>query len=590
MQRFVGDLNPEAVIRERLDGPSSKPLRDRIGLWISSAGQDDIDGDENAYGRQQRQPSGIEIPFTAGLSSQQPIAAFLQQRYAAALQTCERLPLPTRDRLIPIYFSRVNHILPFLDKDLFLKAHSDGTASVFLERALCLVAAKDQAAGSALRLTIDGPVLSSRQFCTEIYRGLAVAMNAGLESDRITGIRILALMSLHCEGYEGAEAASMNICQAIHQAQTAGLHLNRPGRAPGDSLSKLFWCLWTLDKMHASIGGRPIILADRDIGIEKPDLKTSAPRSAFDVWLVISDLLSMVISFYRPSADHNVGWEDNFPTFEQIVGDHMRDDLDFTTLGALPFSGMPGAQMTNNVTGILELYYHAVGILSCRPKLSDRSDGLEPSYVRQGLAAVRINSIVASECSQDLPPLPVVPYALSLSMGVSYQQFRSSKLITHFDRAKRGLEACCALLEGFGTYWYSAEAMARLGRKALHHIEGLKPETRGHGFESEKQTSAGKVSDFTVPASAPAMAWPSYHHPNDLTSSGEVAPREDLATTSAQDISPLESLDVGGPDVPGNDSFADIDMLFGDFLDLSLPTNFWDPVFFTEEGHSDGAV
>jgi len=252
---------------------------------------------------------------------------------------------------------------------------------------------------------------------------------------------------------------------------------------------------------------------------------------------------------------------------------------------------MPEALITNIVTGILELYYHAVGILSCRPKLSDRSDGLEPSYVRQGLAAVRINSIVASECSQDLPPLPVVPYALSLSMGVSYQQFRSSKLITHFDRAKRGLEACCTLLEGLGTYWYSAEAMARLGRKALHHIEGLKPETRGHGFESEKQTSAGRVSDTAVSASAPGMAWPSYHQPNDLASD-EVAPREDLATTSAQDLSALGSLDpsVGGPDLPGDDSFADIDMLFGDFLDLSLPTNFWDPVFFTEGGHNDGAV
>jgi len=335
MQRFVGDLNPEAVIRERLDGPSSKPLRDPIGLWISSAGHDDIDGDDSGYGRQRRQSSGMGMPSAPGLPSQQPIASFLQQRYAAALQACERLPLSTRDRLIPIYFSRVNHMLPLLDKDSFLKAHSDGTASIFLERALCLVAAKDRAAGPALRLNINSSVLSSRQFCTEIYRGLAVAMNAGLETDRITGIRILALMSLHCEGYEGAEAASMNICQAIHQAQTAGLHLNRPGRAPGDSLSKLFWCLWTLDKMHASIGGRPIILADRDIGIEKPGLKISAPRSAFDVWLAISDLLSTVISFYRPSADHNVGWEDNFPTFEQIVGDYMRDDLDYTTLGAL---------------------------------------------------------------------------------------------------------------------------------------------------------------------------------------------------------------------------------------------------------------
>lgn len=331
----MGDLNPEAVIRERLDGPSAKPFRDPIGLWISSSETQDDDDDN---GRPRAQFSGAAMPSAAGQLAQQPIeavASFLQQRYAAALKSCERLPLTTRDRLLPIYFSRVNHILPLLDKDSFLNAHSDGTASVFLERAICLVAAKDPEAGPSLRLAIDGPLLSSRQFCSEIYRGLAVAMNAGFETDRITGIRILALMSLHCEGFEGAETASLNLCQAVHLAQTVGLHLNRPGRAPGDALSKLFWCLWTLDKVHASIGGRPVILADRDIGIEKPDTKTPMSRSAFNVWLSISDLLATVISLYRPRADIDVGWEDNFPTFEQVVGDHVRGDLDFTTLGAL---------------------------------------------------------------------------------------------------------------------------------------------------------------------------------------------------------------------------------------------------------------
>lgn len=35
------------------------------------------------------------------------------------------------------------------------------------------------------------------------------------------------------------------------------------------------------------------------------------------------------------------------------------------------------------------------------------------------------------------------------------------------------------------------------------------------------------------------------------------------------------------------DGFADIDMLFDDFLDLSLPTNFWDPVFFPPVHNDD---
>lgn len=229
------------------------------------------------------------------------------------------------------------------------------------------------------------------------------------------------------------------------------------------------------------------------------------------------------------------------------------------------------------------MYYHAVCILSCRPKLSDGINGLEPSYVRQGLAAIRINSIVASECSQGLPPLPIVPYALSLSTGVSYQQFRSSKLITHFDRAKSSLQDCCSLLEGLAVYWYSAEAMARLGRKALQHMEEVRPDTRGR---SEKQISPGRASSVTtnpvVSAPAPTVPRPSNLQSHGWNPSNEEASRDNSSTCPTQDPPTLGSWEphAGETEALENDSFADIDMLFGDFLDLSLPTNFWDPVFF----------
>ncbi|OJJ35725.1 hypothetical protein ASPWEDRAFT_51706 [Aspergillus wentii DTO 134E9] len=553
-ERFVGDLNPEAFIREKLNGPSESPFRDRIGLWISSPAVQNDDGTSDRLSNAETAVAGQPAARTPESPS---IASVLHRQHVSAIRACDRLPLTTRDRLISIYFSRVNHILPLLDKDSFLRAYSEGTASIFLERAMCLVAAKDKASSSCLRLVVDGPVMPSRQFCSEIHKGLVAAMNAGLESDRIVRIRILALMSLHCEGYEGAEVAAMHLCQAIHQAQTAGLHLDRPGRTPGDSLSRLFWCLWTLDKMHAGIGGRPIIVADRDIGIVKPDIKDpSISRSAFDIWLAISDLLSTVISFYRPSAENTVGWEDNFPTFEDIVGEHVPDDLDFSTLGSL------------------ELYYHAVGILSCRSTLPDRPDGSSTSSIRQGLAAVRIYSIVASECAQDLPPLPIVPYALALSMGVSYQQFRSSKLITHFDRAKASLVACCSLLEGLGVYWYSAEAMARLGRKALHQIEGAKVESRGYVQEAKQKAPSGRTNNASGLESSQENNTAFFSVPSSAPSHNSVP------------FGNLESQLFPGPDETGHDGFEDIDMLFDDFLDLSLPTNFWDPVFFTDNNNS----
>lgn len=556
----MGDLNPEAVIREKLDEPTGNPVRGRIGLWISPSATQDVGG-----ARENRQVSDASatLPQLPSLDSQDA-ASVLQRRYAAAMQACARLPVTTRESLTTIYFAKVNRIVPLLDRDDFTQSQSEGSSSTFLERAICLVAAKDGAAGSHLRLEERGSVMSPRQFCSEVYKGLVVAMDAELEPDRVTRIRVLALMSLHCEGYEGAEAASFHLCQAIHQAQTVGLHLDRPDRTPADPLAKLFWCLWTLDKMHASIGGRPVLLADRDIGLEKPKVHAQKSRGAFGVWLAVSDLLATVISFYRPSARITSGWEEGFPAFEDIVGENAQEDLDFATLGMRVFFKIDQSQASAVLTlkvGFLELFYHCVSILSCRRKLTESLDGTKVSSIRQGLAAVRIQSIVASECAGNLPPLPIVPYAIALSMGVSYRQLRSSKLITHFDRAKASLEACCSLLENLSPQWYSAEAMARLGRKALQQID----------HEHLTQPAVGTAPTGSVPAeSANANERPTQGDPEAMPS---VAAVRDISTGS-----PLPSMADLDTTMHG---FADIDALFGEFFDLSLPTNF--PIFAEEE-------
>ncbi|KAJ5953389.1 hypothetical protein N7454_000285 [Penicillium verhagenii] len=442
----------------------------------------------------------------------------------------------------------------------FVNAQAQGSVSIFLERAICLVAAKDPEAPSGLRLVEEGPTVPTRQFCSSIHNGLTVAMDMELESDRLTRIRILALMSLHFEGNDGGEAASLHLCKAIHQAQTIGLHLDRPDRKSEDPLVKLFWGLWTLDKMHASIGGRPVLLADRDIGI--PRSKTH-PQGAFGVWLAISDLLATVISYYRPSAVITSGWEEGFPAFEDIVGD-AHSDLDFSTLG------------------ILELYYHCVAILSCRYKSTDGLDGARVSSIRQGLAAVRIQSIVATECTGRLPPLPIVPYAIALSMSVSYRQLRSSKLITHFNRAKASLEACCCLLEDISPRWSSAEAMARLGQKALQHISLEKLQ-----YARPKATSMPQSPHLNSPYPKPVD--PSHYNESgsSLGEPGGVLSVSDMGrapvVSMGSSLSPMDEINAS------MDGFSDIDALFGEFLDLSLPTNFWDPIFAEAESDNQGS-
>lgn len=162
-------------------------------------------------------------------------------------------------------------------------------------------------------------------------------------------------------------------------------------------------------------------------------------------------------------------------------------------------------------------------------------------------------------------------------MGVSYQQFRSSKLITHINRAKTDLANCCFLLEGLSAYWFSAEAMARLGQTALHQIE-VKLEYLARPDEGRQRNP----SSGNEPAPIPPH---------------EAGGREDLhrdwngigPTTATQETpDPVFEAFAAAPSTgaeEGQGEFANIDMLFGDFLDLSLPTNFWDPIF-TDDGGS----
>lgn len=230
---------------------------------------------------------------------------------------------------------------------------------------------------------------------------------------------------------------------------------------------------------------------------------------------------------------------------------------------------------------VLELYYHSVAILSCRYKLTEGLDSSKVSSIRQGLAAIRIHSIVASECAGNLPPLPIVPYAITLSMGVFYRQLRSSKLVTHFDRAKASLEACCALLEDLSPQWYSAEAMARLGQKALHQID----------YENQRNpASEPSVSQPTASMAAIGSVATEYPNANQgPTHGGNEVDSAMVPMGSASELpmgSPLAAMSELDTSMQG---FADIDTLFGEFLDLSLPTNFWDPIFAVEEQTQDGS-
>lgn len=112
--------------------------------------------------------------------------------------------------------------------------------------------------------------------------------------------------------------------------------------------------------------------------------------------------------------------------------------------------------------------------------------------------------------------------------------------------------------------------MARLGQKALHQID-----TRlDHVHPEVRQQEPSGNEPATIASYNPSGIAPSSEDHREFN---------DKPSTTTQDSATLEAIEPLPGQEPGHDGFADIDMLFGEFLDLSLPTNFWDPVFCTDE-------
>ena len=94
-----------------------------------------------------------------------------------------------------------------------------------------------------------------------------------------------------------------------------------------------------------------------------------------------------------------------------------------------------------------------------------------PSYVRQSLSATRVISLLTAELPEHLPPLPLVPYALSVALSVVYRHFRQRRLKVHINRATEELKQCVVLLNRLRNSWWSAGTMADLGTAVLNNAD-----------------------------------------------------------------------------------------------------------------------
>jgi hypothetical protein len=520
---FLGYLNPEAVLREQVHGergkPADSPRHPPIGQWIEERNQ--------GTGSSQALSASSRISETGPHSTQEIKISRALQQYLDAVGVDLLPPRKSQEVLLHIYFAYVHPLMPLVDQELFYEQYQEKRVPHMLMQAICIVASKHVDAEKILVWADGETPVSPREFSQRLYNAVIIGIEAKLEKNRVVLIQVLALISLHCEGPDGAEQASMHLAQAIHHAHTFGLQFghqwkNQSSESQGN-LEDVFWCLWSLDKINACMNGRPLLMHDRDNSLRQLPSDPEKRSSPFGIWLQISEMLDKVIDYYRPGrAAEETGWEtDDFLGFEEMVGDG-EDKLEGPIMSKSPICI---DFITLISAGLLSLFHHTMCMASHKSLSINAPVKSSPSYVRQSLSATRVIHLLNAESPAFLPPLPIVPYALGVALSVVYRHFRSRRLKVHVNRATEELRQCVRLLEGLRNKWWSAGTMADLGNAVLNNAAGRNtnaantpaptaPELRQPETKTEPPTPTA-THNGTLPPPHPQQ-WPHPHMDNQI--------------------------------------------------------------------------
>ncbi|KZL66161.1 fungal specific transcription factor [Colletotrichum tofieldiae] len=463
--------------------------------------------------------------------------------------------------LLPIYNTFLDELIPVLDGGSMFRGYSNGDVSIYLVRAVCLVACKTKQAAPFLRLHGDGPNLTQADFATKLLTGLDAAMKADLEPDRVTKIQIMALMHLHNDGLGGVDRSSSYLSQAICEAWSISLHVKVPVNADQEECDLLWWALRNFDRLNKPVmGAAPFIIDDTDIGIDRTIPRQDNYRSQLmAVSLRLGDLMTTSTRIYKASSKVTVDDNINFPTFAELT------------------SGIAIDRFNKSHRSYLQIWYHIAAMLSCR-----YSGPGSVQYMRRLTSADCVLSVITQEGPDNLPPLPLVPYAMSMSTTVIYRALRDGERLPEV--AYTDLEACSNNLNVLSQVWSSAKGVAKLVRR-------LRRYTSPGTFYKHSPNDA----DCTCESSGPELT-------NQMSSGSRVSlsdthgygRRVDCLQTPVLSVSTLTRAreNLAGEDDTDNSAlqtphsetwagtdlfYSDIDRAFYDFFDYGMPSIFRDP-------------
>jgi hypothetical protein len=308
--RFVGDMNPESVFPQPADPGSEESARaGGVGRWFAQQLTHEDTGKERLRA----------IPASS-LFSAYPRA--LQQIFMPILEeeSTSTIPPPLqRDALCSAYLDQFQPVLPIVDWSSHATLLESDHRRLLMEQGMCLVASADPAQSAQLYLRDEEALLTCAEFGKRVLAAMRVSIDIGLVTDKMVLIQALCLMALYCQGRDDGDNASMFTARAVQHAITLGLHIpERDDQVPdGDHAETLFCCVWVVDRLHAALQGRTVLIHERDIA--RPFHRAmNAQNPVFRLLLLVVEHLDRVFSVYRPGR-HQDDLQGEFNLFEDLI-------------------------------------------------------------------------------------------------------------------------------------------------------------------------------------------------------------------------------------------------------------------------------
>lgn len=304
--RFVGHLNPETTFLTSVqDG--ARPSCQSVGVWDTQ--QTSVEQSSNA---RPTLDSGVGILHTMPPLTQRVVLPLLEDGVLTALP-----PLHHLEALERFYFDNINPLLPLLNEIGHSKQSLTHPARILRSQGICLLASTNFSVSDHLCLGQNESPLSPAEFGRITFSAMRINMEVAFVTDKLAMICAWTMMSLYSTDSSSQELSSQAFVRAVQMTYTMGLH-HKTNLADEQDRSRLFCCVWVLDKLQAAMHGRPILIHQADIAT-LPAGRIDDLHPGFSVLLRIAMLLDAVIALYRPRSDQYALSGKDFPDFETLV-------------------------------------------------------------------------------------------------------------------------------------------------------------------------------------------------------------------------------------------------------------------------------